>query len=98
MQLLIESPHTNANDELKSLIIEKFHHLEKIYDHITEGRVTLRHQEDDHKQNCILEARLLVPGDILFAREHAAAFEIALPKVLDSLSHQLHRYKEKRLA
>ncbi len=98
MQLLIESPHTNADDKLKQLITEKFNHLDKIYNRITECRVTLRHQEDDRKQNCILEGRLLVPGDVLFAQEEAGAFEIALHKVLDSLTHQLHKYKEKRLA
>ncbi len=95
MQLLIESPHTNADDKLKQLITEKIHHLDKIYDRITEGRVTLRYQEDDHKQNYVLEARLMVPGDVLFAREQAGTFETALPKVLDSLMHQLHRYKER---
>ncbi len=95
MQVLIESTHTNADHQLKQHITEKFDHLNKIFDRIVECRITLRHQEDDHKQNCILEARLLVPGDVLFAEEHAETFETALPKVLDSLKHQLHRYKEK---
>jgi ribosome-associated translation inhibitor RaiA len=41
-----------------------------------------------------MEAKMEVPGRLLFASDKDETFEMALDKVIHDLEHQLRRYKE----
>lgn len=94
MQLVIESPGLPTDDNLEILIRSKFDDLEKIYGRMTNAQVVLRKENDDRKKYFHVEVQLAVPQKTLFAKEQAETFEIALHKVMDDLTHQLHRYKD----
>jgi ribosomal subunit interface protein len=94
MQLQIESPHFKPGEELNNLIQRKFEHLGKRYERINHCEVLLRKENSDTERNSFMEAKMEVPGRLLFASDKDETFEMALDKVIHDLEHQLRRYKE----
>jgi len=97
MQLQIQSTRFEADDKLMALVTKKFHKLEKLYDRIEKCSVTLKHEKNDRNKGAIVEVRLAVPGDDIFASERAESFEKAIDPLLGDLKRQLSRRKEKFL-
>ncbi|HVT86586.1 MAG TPA: ribosome-associated translation inhibitor RaiA [Chitinophagaceae bacterium] len=97
MNVQIESPQAERNVKLENLIQEKFEHLEKQFQRITNCKVLYHKQKNDVQQRYFIEAKMEVPQKILFASDKAETYELALSKVIDELDHQLRRYKEKLL-
>ncbi|HSC38627.1 MAG TPA: ribosome-associated translation inhibitor RaiA [Chitinophagaceae bacterium] len=96
MQLLIESPGLKIEDQLLESIHARFDHFTRLYNRISKCRVLLRKEKSDHQDKYRIEAKLIVPGKVLFAQEQADNFETSLPKVVNGLMHQLSRYKNER--
>jgi len=94
MQLQIESPHIEVGEKVTDLIRKKFDHLAKRYDRINRCDVVLRKEKSESQKYFLIEAKMEVPGKILFARDEAESFEIALDKLIHDLEHQLNRHKE----
>jgi len=94
MQLVIESPHFEPSEGLTSLIRSKFQHLENRYDRINHCDVVLQKEKSGNQKNSFVEAKMEVPGGLLFASDKDETFEMALDKVIHDLEHQLRRYKE----
>lgn len=94
MQIQIESPHIEENNELTNLIRSKFEHLGKRYERINRCDVVLRIEKNDKQKSFFIEAKMEVPRRILFASEKAESFERALDRVIVDLEHQLNQYKE----
>lgn len=94
MQLQIESPHFEPGSKLERLIESKFHHLENIYDRIGHCDVVLRKEKSDQNKPYSIEAKMEVPGNLLFASEREHSPELALRKLMKDIEHQLTRYKE----
>jgi len=96
MQLLIESPGLKIEDQLLNSIQSKFGHLDRLYNRITKCRVLLKKENNDRDDKYLIEAKLIVPGKVLYAQEQSGNFEASLPKVVDGLKHQLEHYKHER--
>lgn len=96
MQLLIEFPGLKIEDRLLQQIQSRFDHLSKIYNRISKCRVLLRKEKDDQQEKYRIEAKLVVPGKVLFAQEQSVNFETSLPGVVNGLAHQLSRYKQEK--
>jgi putative sigma-54 modulation protein len=94
MKITIESPHIRISQKLQKLVHAKFSHLGKMYDRIVNCDVILKKENNDRQKFYTVEARLLVPKELLFAIEKAETFEIALTKLTDDLEHQLRRHKQ----
>ena len=94
MKITIESPRIKVSQKLEKQVRTKFMHLGKIYPRIVSCDVLLRKEKDSKQKYFSAEARLLVPGELLFATEKAETFEIALDKLSDDLAQQLRRHKE----
>lgn len=92
--LHIESPHFTPGEQLVSLIEDRFAHLEKKYHRIHGCDLVLRKNTAEPKDQCVAEAKMEVPGRILFASEKADNFEMAVRKLVDDLDHQLTGFKE----
>ena len=94
MKLLIESPRCEAGEKLVQQIENRFAHLDKIHGHINHCDVVLKREKNSQQKSCSIEARVEVPGSLLFAMEKEETFECALTKLVEDLEHQLRRYKE----
>jgi putative sigma-54 modulation protein len=95
MQYVIQSPRIRISDKTEIAIQEKFDRLEKVFDRILQGNIVLKKEKEDKQNYFVVEARLAVPGNDLFAREKAESFEIAAEKVVLDLESQVKKHKAK---
>ena len=94
MRLQVHSIHFNADRKLIDFIQSKIDKLETFYDRLVGGEVFLRlnNQGIDNKT---VEIKLKVPGNQLFAKEHARSFEAATDLATEALRMQLKKFKTK---
>ena len=97
MKLQIHSIRFDADDKLIDLIKKKLIKLETFYDRIIDGEVFLRIENDDSRINKIIEIKLNIPGDQLFAKERARSFEIGADEATEALRRQIKKFKEKQM-
>lgn len=97
MQVQVQSTRFTADEDLISLLEKKLSKLNKLFDRIGKCSVALKLEKNAVKDKCVIEARLAVPGNDLFAREGAETFEKAVDPLVNELKQQLLKYKEKML-
>lgn len=98
MKLQINAVHFDADKSLTDFVQQKINKLDTFFDRIVEGEVFLKQDSSNNIANKVVEVKLFVPGSTLFSKEEAATFEIATDRVLDSMSKQLKKYKDKLTA
>jgi len=96
MNYIIQSPNVEVSLEREEVIQEKFKRFEKILPGLIRCDIVLRVEKNDEQNSCIVESKLLIPGNDLYAREQAASFEIAAENVCIDLENQIRKQKEKR--
>jgi len=98
VDILIQSPHTRISNRVERIVFEKFERLEKIFDRIVRCEVVLRKEKSDSDDGYRVEARLMIPGNDLFAKEQGPKFEIAAEDACLDLERQLKKRKTKLAA
>jgi putative sigma-54 modulation protein len=94
MKLQVHSIHFDADSKLVEFIQKKVDKLETFYDRVVDGEVFLR-INNEGVENKTVEIRVKVPGNQLFAKEHAKSFEAATDLATEALKNQLKKFKEK---
>ena len=97
MKLQIHSVRFDSDYKLINLIKKKLVKLETFYNRIIDGEVFLRIENDESRINKIIEIKLNIPGDQLFAKERARTFEIGVDEAAEALRRQIKKVKEKQL-
>ena len=97
MKLQIHSIRFDADDKLIDLIKKKLIKLETFYDRIIDGEVFLKIENDESRINKIIEIKLNIPGNQLFAKERARSFEIGADEATEALRRQIKKFKEKQM-
>ena len=97
MKLQIHSIRFDADEKLIDLIKKKLNKLETFYDQIIDGEVFLKIENDESRINKIIEIKLNIPGDQLFAKERARSFEIGADEATEALRRQIKKFKEKQI-
>ncbi len=97
MKLQIHSIRFNSDYKLINLIKRKLVKLDTFYNRIIDGEVFLRIENDESRINKLIEIKLNIPGDQLFAKERARTFEKGADKVTEALRRQIKKFKEKQL-
>ena len=97
MKLQMHAIHFDADHKLVDFIQKKTDKLETFYDRIIDGEVFMRLDKDDNRQNKIIEIKLNIPGDQLFARTKSKSFEAATDEAVEALRRQLKKFKEKHV-
>ena len=95
MQYVIQSPRIRISEKTELAIQEKFDRLEKVFDRILQGHIVLKKEKEDKQNHFVVEARLVVPGNDLYASEKAESFEIAAENVVIDLESQIKKHKAK---
>jgi putative sigma-54 modulation protein len=97
MEVQIHSVHFTADSKLEEYINKKISKLSTFYDRIVRTEIYLRLEGGDSAvREKVVEVKLDVPGNTLFAKESASKFEPAVDKVIDQLRRQLKRHKDKQ--
>jgi putative sigma-54 modulation protein len=97
MKLQMHSIHFDADKKLLDFIQKKVNKLETFHDRIVNGEVILKIDKDEEKENKVIEIKLFIPGNMLFAKEQSKTFEAAADVVVESMKRQLKKYKEKQV-
>ena len=93
----MHSIHFDADQKLIDFIQKKADKLETFYDRIIDGEVFMRLEKNDSKDNKLIEIKLNIPGNQLFASEKSKSFEAAADAAIEGLRRQIKKHKEKQL-
>jgi putative sigma-54 modulation protein len=95
MHVDIQSIHFKADQKLLDFIEQKVQKTQTFLDNVRSADVYLKLEKDQEKENKVIEIKLNLNGNPLFAKEHATTFEAATDLVLDKLVAQVKKHKEK---
>ena len=85
----------DADQKLIKFIQKKADKLDKFFDRIIDGEVFMRLDKDNNMENKIIEIKINIPRNQLFARERAKTFEAASDQAIDALKKQIMKHKDK---
>ncbi len=96
MKLNVQSIHFDADRKLVEFIREKLLKLTQFTDGIHAAEVFLRLEHDgEARENKVVEVRLSVPGNDLFARKQGKTFEEASTEAAEALRSQITKGKDR---
>lgn len=95
MNITIESPGIDLRSYTEGVIEKKLEKLEKYFDKIEKCDVLIRKEQHDKRDGFMIEAKMYVPGTVLFAKEQSDSFESAANEVALDLESQLRKYKDR---
>lgn len=95
MKLQTQTVHVDPAPELIDFIQRKVDKLETFYDRIIDGEVFLKLEKGEAIEDKIVEIKINIPGNQLFAKEQDESFEAAADTAVEALRRQLKKHKEK---
>ena len=95
MNIKIQSIHFDADQKLTDFINEKLSKIENGFGEIVDCEVFLKLDKNTTTENKVVEIKLLIPGNGLFAKRQCKTFEEATDQSIDALRKQIKKYKEK---
>ncbi|WP_372639443.1 ribosome hibernation-promoting factor, HPF/YfiA family [Ancylomarina sp.] len=91
----MQSVGFKADKKLEAFINQKLSKLNKFDNNISDYNVTLNIENSDPKANKVVEVKVNLPGNELFAKKQSNSFEAAAELVVDALRIQILKNKEK---
>jgi len=95
MKYIIQSPKKEVSLEKEELIQNKFKRFEKMLNGMIRCDIVLKKEKNGEQESYVVDGRLHIPGNDLFASEQGASYEIAAEKVCVDLENQIRKQKEK---
>ncbi|HMR18357.1 MAG TPA: ribosome-associated translation inhibitor RaiA [Sphingobacterium sp.] len=95
MNITVQSIKFDADQKLVDFIKKKTSKLEQYLDNIIEGVCYLRLENVEDEANKVVELKLNIPGNQLFAKAQAKSFEEATDIAVESLRRQINKHKTK---
>jgi putative sigma-54 modulation protein len=96
MNIKISSVHFNADKKLLDLIEKKVQKLKHYYEEIVGAEIKLKLSNNHEQENKIIEVRLEVPGNDLYAQRECKTFEEAVDQIVEALKNQMAKHKGKQ--
>lgn len=95
MKVLINAVHFKADKKLEDFITKKMEKVCAKYGDVIGAEVTLKLDNNDSDENKIVDARIELRGNDLFASKQSKSFEESTDAVIDAMKHQLEKHKGK---
>jgi putative sigma-54 modulation protein len=95
MNIKIHSIHFDADAKLLGFIDQKVKKLLQFYDDIIGAEVFLRLENVQDMENKIVEIKVFIPGNDVFAKKQTKTFEESTDDCIEALRKQLKKHKEK---
>lgn len=95
MEVTIHSVHFTADQKLKDFVTQKINKLTQFSSKIIKSEVFFRLENVTDDENKVVEIRLDIPGNDLFAKKQAKSFEEAADLAVEALRKQLVKVKGK---
>lgn len=97
MKTTFTARHFDASQDLHAYAEEAVQKLDQFYDRIITCDIILQPVPDDENPQQA-ELNVKVPQKLLNAKEQAGTYEKAINMVVDNVSRQLKKYKDKHFA
>src|ERR1700744_1370276 len=95
MKITVQSIHFTADKGLLEFIQKKADKLDTFYDKIINGEVYLKLENVEDEANKIMEIKIQLPGNQLFAKEQCKTFEEATDLAMESLRKQIAKHRKR---
>ena len=95
MKININSVHFKADKKLEDFITLKLEKVCAKNSDVIGSEVTLKLDNTDTPENKIVDIRIILKGNDLFASKVSKSFEESTDEVIDALKKQLEKYKGK---
>ena len=95
MNIKIHSIRFDADNRLLEFINLKIRKLMQYYDEIISAEVFLRLDKSQDLENKVVEIRLSLPGNELFAKKQSKSFEESTDMSVEALRRQIMKHKTK---
>ncbi len=95
MKVYTEAIQFKADQKLIDYIEKKLKKMDHFFDRIIDAKVVLKLENSGQVRDKVVEVRLNLPGQTLFAKETHKTFEASMDVAIDVLKRQLKKYKEK---
>ena len=95
MNIRINAVRFDADSKLEQFIQKKVSKLSRYFDDITNAEVFLKLENTPDLENKVVELKVEIPGNELFARKQSKTFEESTDIVVDALKQQILKRKEK---
>jgi putative sigma-54 modulation protein len=95
MNVKINAVHFKTDKKLQTFIKEKLMKLNTYYEGVIGAEVMLKLDNNEGRDNKIMEVRVIIKGNDLFAVKESKTFEEATDLVTEALKKQLLKYKDK---
>lgn len=95
MNITVQSIKFDADQKLVDFVKKRAAKLEQFLDNIIEGVCYLRLENVEDEANKIVELKMNIPGNQLFAKAQAKSFEEATDIAVESLRRQINKHKTK---
>ena len=95
MKLQMHSIRFDADQSLITFMQKKADKLDKFFDRIIDAEIFMRLDKDNNMENKIVEIKLNIPKNQLFAKERAKSFEEAADMAIEALKRQIIKHKDK---
>ena len=96
MEVIIQSIHFDASEQLQVFIQKKVAKLEKYYDDIKKVEVSLKVVKPETAENKEAGVKVIVPNGDFYASKICDTFEEAIDLSVEAVEKQLVKYKEKQ--
>lgn len=94
MKTTFTARHFQASQKLHNYSVESLQKLDHFYDRITTCDIVLQPTADEETP-FQAEVKCEIPGTLLNAKEQADSYEQAVNMVVENMSRQLKKYKNK---
>ena len=95
MKVNVHAVNFNVDKKLVDFVEERIVKLEKFYDKIVSYDVFLKVEKTSDKENKVVEAKIIVPGDEFIVKKQCKTFEEGVELASESLERLLLKRKEK---
>jgi putative sigma-54 modulation protein len=95
MNIKVSSVHFDADKKLLEFVDKKIKKLIKFYEDIIGAEVFLRLENAQDPENKVVEIKLFIPGNDLFAKKQSKSFEESTDTVIEALRQQILKRKDK---
>lgn len=95
MQIDIRSIHFKTDKKLDDFINEKISKLQQYYDAVIAAEISLKLANIEGVENKIVDIKLAIPGNDLYASKQSKSFEEATDGAVEALRRQIIKHKEK---
>jgi putative sigma-54 modulation protein len=95
MKVNVHAVNFNVDKKLLDFVEERMNRLEKYYDRVVTSDVFLKVEKTSDKENKIVEAKIIVPGDEFIVKKQCKTFEEGVELASESMERLLVKRKEK---